>query len=230
MRTDRILAINLRKQSKSYNDINKTLGISKSTLSGWFKNNQWSQDIKKSLTKKAQIKAIGKLRLMAIANKSKWDNWHEECKEEARKEFDKLRVNPIFLAGLMLYWGEGEKILKSCVVRLGNSDPEMIKIFYLFLLNIGVQKEKIFIHLLLYPDLADKTLKAYWSKVTNIPPSQFRKSTIIQGRHPERRLSYGVCTLYVCSRKFKEKILTWIFLYNNFLQNVQTMQYNTVVK
>lgn len=217
MRKDRYFAIQLRKQNKSYNEISKELKIPKSTLHTWFKDNEWSQVIKKDLIKRAQVSAIHKLKLMALANKNKWEIWHEECRQEAINEFAKLQDNQLFIAGLMLYWGEGDKVVRNGIVRLANSDPEMIKIFHSFLNKVlNIPKEKIIIKLTLYPDLEEVAYKKFWSKVINIPLAQFRTSIVIKGKHPNRRLSYGICSIEVYSRKLKEKIFTWLKLYRKY--------------
>ena len=218
MRHDNHLAIKLRREGKSYNEISKGLNIPKSTLHGWFKNNEWSAQIKKELTEKARILARPKLRLMALANKKKWAEIHLQHQIEAKVEFPSLINNPLFIAGLMLYWGEGDKILKNGLVRLSNSDPELIKVFYLFLKDVLlIPKEKIFIKLILYPDLADNVYKKLWSHNLSIPLSQFKRSAIILGRHPTKRLSYGICSIEVSSRKIKEKIITWFGLYQKYV-------------
>lgn len=217
IRIDRHLAIVLRKQGKSYNEISKELGIPKSTMGYWFRGNPWSEEIKKKLIKKAQILTIPKLRLMSQANKRKWEMWHEQCRQKAIQEFPLFKNNQLFLAGLMLYWGEGDKVLKNDLVRLANSDPEMIKIFYKFLKNaLLLPSEKIFLKLTLYPDLNEKKSKRLWARMLNIPLKQFKNSAFIVGKHPEKRLSYGVCTIEVHSRNLKEKILMWIELYQNY--------------
>ncbi|MBI2019769.1 hypothetical protein HYS95_03875 [Candidatus Daviesbacteria bacterium] len=218
MRKDRHLAIQLRRQKKSYNEISNVLGVPKSTLHVWFKNNQWSLKIKEDLTKKARILAKPKLRLMAMANKKKWEKIHTQFQDKAKKEFTLLIKDPLFVAGLMLYWGEGDKVLKNCLVRLSNSDPELIKVFYLFLKNVLlISKEKIFIKLILYPELEDLAYKKSWSNKLNIPLSQFKKSAIILGKHPTKRLSLGICSIEVSSRKIKEKIITWFALYQKYI-------------
>lgn len=223
MRKDRHLAMQLRRQSKSYNEIAAELGIPKSTLHTWFKGNDWSQDIKESLIRKSQILAKHKLKLMALANKDKWEQWHEQCRQEAVNEFTGLQNDPLFIAGIMLYWGEGDKIIKNGTVRLANSDPEMIKIFYSFLNNVlKIPKEKIIIKLTLYPDLKDAVYKKFWCKILNIPLIQFRNSVVITGKHPSKRLSYGVCSIEVYSRKLKEKIFAWVKLYQQYFSLKQS--------
>ena len=53
MRKDKDRAIALRKTGKSYNEIQETLGIAKSTLTSWFKNQKWSQAVKNQLAEVA---------------------------------------------------------------------------------------------------------------------------------------------------------------------------------
>jgi len=48
------------------------------------------------------------------------------------------------LAGVMLYWGEGDKKVENSQVRLSNSEPGMVKVFYLFLIGVmKIPSEKI---------------------------------------------------------------------------------------
>lgn len=213
MRNDRHLAMQLRKKGASYNKIYKELGIPKSTMHYWFKNLQWSKNIKKELTKKAQRLATKQMKAIAIANKKRWEVWRAQHRKEAKREFPLLKSNPLFAAGLMLYWGEGDNKPRGDV-RITNINPRMIKLFAKFLREIcNIPKEKIYIRLLLYPDLSDKKSQNFWHKSTNIPLKQFGKSSVIYGRHPTKRLENGICLLRVgASGDLKEKIITWINL------------------
>lgn len=214
MRHDRDLAFQLRRQKKSFNEISNTLRIPKSTLHYWFKGSDWSAEVKNKLNKKIQKSNIKRLKLMTAVNKEKWETWHEQCRQEAITEFPDLKKDALFASGLMLYWGEGDKVLKNGLVRIANSDSELIKIFYLFLhLKLGVPKDRIFVKVTLYPDLVDETVKNFWSSSLMMPLSQFKSSIVIQGRHPTKRLLYGTASLEVSSRKLKEKIFAWIRLY-----------------
>lgn len=214
MRIDKEKATELRRAGKSYKEIGRTLDIPTATLCGWFKDFDWSIEIRNRLGAKASFSYPEKLELMVAATRKKFALLHEEYRQEAIKEFPKLKNNPLFVAGIMLYWGEGDKKLKNGQVSLSNSDPEMIKIFHSFLTHIvSVPIVKIGARLILYPDLIDSVQKNLWSKLTKIPISKFTRSTYIQGRHPTKRNSYGVCLVRVCSRELKEKILVWINLY-----------------
>lgn len=218
MRKDKVRAYELRRQNKSYSQISKLLGIPKSTLTDWFKDEEWSKKIRNKLGKEYSLFSPKRLEAVVKANKKRWANIHQEYRDAGEKEFETLKNNPLFLAGVMLYWGEGEKSPKMSRLKLANTDPSMIKIFYIFLKDvIKVPKDKILIWLLLYPDLVDDMQKRFWNRATGIPLSQFKSSIYIRGRHPTKRLSYGVCNIYVCSREFKEKMMVWLDLYQKML-------------
>ena len=221
MRNDKHLAIKLRKRGKSYNKISKELDVPKSTLSDWFSDIKWSDDIKKELTRKANYIARKRLRLINKARREMWERWREAARKQAVKEFPQFKKNSLFLAGLMLYWGEGDSKMENAAIRLSNTDPIMITIFSYFLQKIClVSIERIRLSMILYPDLNEKVCKKFWSKAAVIPESQFTKTQFIQGRHPTRRLTYGICIIYTGSRQLKEKIYTWIRLYQQELLRV----------
>ena len=213
MRNDRHLAVKLRRKGLSYNKISQELDIPKSTISYWFKNEAWSQEIKTDLEKRALRVAKKRLRLINKARREKWERWHNECRKKAKKEFPFLKNDPLFIAGLVIYWGEGDSKVSNSLVRVSNTDPRMMHIFTDFLLKIGnIPHKELRASLILYPDLNEKKCLDYWAEGTGIPVSQFIKTQVIKGRHPTKRLSYGICIVYKCNRELKEKILQWIDL------------------
>lgn len=212
-------AIELRRQGLSYKKIRDELRIPLSTLASWLKHEPWSQEIKARLSAEVSWSNPKVLTLLAEANHERWRNKHEEYRLSAVNEFKKHKDNPLFLAGMMLYWGEGEKQSKSSQVRLTNSEPEMLRTFYLFLTRVlSISPDKISACLLLYPDLIDSVQKNFWSKTTGIPSERFGRSTYIKSRHSAKRLSYGVCTVRVNSRALKERMLKWLELYQNYFR------------
>ena len=218
MRKDKEKAIELRRAGKSYKQICRELNIPLGTIGGWFQGQSWSREIRDRLSKEVSLSNPAALQAMASANKMRWAKWRQNHREIAIQEFPRLRNNPLFLSGLMLYWGEGDKSNKSCTLKLSNSDPAMIKVYYLFLVeSLSIPPDKIFIGLINYPDLVDTVQKAMWSQATGVPLSQFKNSVVIQGRHPTKRNSYGVCMIMVHSRALKERVLQWIELYKSEL-------------
>ena len=197
----------------SYKQISREIGTPTATLSDWFRNEPWSVDIRDRLAGIASLSNPNKLEQMVAATKKKFAILHEEYRREAIEEFKEKKNDPLFVAGLMLYWGEGDKNVANSTIHLSNSEQGMIRVFYIFLVSaMGIPPEKIAFNLLLYPDLVDTVQRKSWSMATGIPLTQFRKSVFIVGRHPTRRLSHGVGMIRVGSRKYKEKLLKWIEL------------------
>ncbi len=207
-------ATKLRKRGKSYKIISKELGVPKSTLSKWFSQEKWSQKISNDLAKKANYLARERILKINKEHSYKWEQWREGFRKEAREEFPNLIKDPLFIAGISLYWGEGDSKMSNGIVRLSNVDPCLITIFVHFLQQIlKVRLENLRVALVLYSDLSDNDCKNFWSRITGVPIKQFHKSQFIKGRHPTKRSEHGICGVVLSSRGAKEKIFTWIKLF-----------------
>jgi hypothetical protein len=203
-------AIKLRRLGRSYNEINKTLKISKSTLSDWFKNEEWSENIKNKILENTHKERTEKMRK---AHKDFWQNKYLDYRHRAETEFSTFKNDFLFIAGIMLYWAEGDNGEKA-IVRLTNTDPRMINLFGKFLLKFGnIDKNKIRLYLMLYNDLEEPSCKRFWTKNVGLPLTRFHKTQYIGGRHPTKRLAYGICNINICNRELKEKITSWISLW-----------------
>lgn len=100
-----------------------------------------------------------------------------------------MNIKELTILGASLYVCEGTKARRDYrsidryiySIELTNSDPNIIKIFSLFLkrvikANWGRVRGQLFI----YPDLNEKDLKILWSQASNIPLTQFQKSIILK--------------------------------------------------
>src|SRR3990167_9624103 len=113
----------MRKNGSSIRDVEATLKINRSTLSGWFRDIKLTKKQKDTIHKR-WLKSIAMARLKAVL-------WHNEqknirisaAKNEAKKTLNKLPFNNdiMDLALALLYFGEGMK--KNSVTGMGNSDP-----------------------------------------------------------------------------------------------------------
>lgn len=217
MRKDKEQAMSLRKLGKSYAEIEKELRIPRSTLSAWFNGSAWSQKIKEDLNCVAQANSTVRIVELNNIRGEHLEKLYAQARLEALEDFEVLKYHPTFVAGVMLYWGEGDKASLHRV-SLTNTDPAMIKIFMVFLKDVcGISKEKIKAWILLYPDLQESDCKDYWTREAGLQNITFNKSIFIDGRHKTKRLGYGVCTVGVSSRYFKEKMLLWISLFPDML-------------
>lgn len=219
MRKDKENAIKMRKSGKSYRQIHQELKIPVSTLSDWFSKLDWSKEMAQKLAKEAQKEHTARLVELDKIRGRNLDRVYEEARREAAEELKILKYNPLFIAGLMLYWGEGDKT-SDHQVRFTNTDPDMVRLYVFFLTHgLRIPKRKIGVHLLLYPDLDDWLCRVYWMQATGLSKEHFMKSTVIQGKHKTRRLSFGICMVHVSSSYVKTKVREWLKLFHKELMD-----------
>ena len=212
MRHDKEKVFELRKNGHTYREIEKLVGVSRSTLCNWFKNEEWSEHIKKSNTDRNIQISTEHLVKLNEGRKIVLNRQYAEVEQKAREEFKVYKESPLFMAGLMLYAGEGDKMSRG-LIRLANIEFDLHKIFINFIIIfLKVDMKYIRVSVLLYPDLDAENCKAKWSEELNIPLSQFHKPQIIQGRHKTRRLHFGVGSTIFSSSFLKRKLLLWIEL------------------
>lgn len=204
----------LRKKGLSYNEINKVLNVSKSTLSTWLKDMPFSQSIKRNKiieAKKIWAKNISEFnKKRSLAYQSNLKKQLEECS----KEVPKIDKKALFWLGLALFWAEGGK-REKWMVRFTYSDPKMIKIMMRFFREIcNVNSEKIKLRVHLYPEMNENKIIQYWSKITNVLTDNFYKSQIQvsksgSGKRPKNRLPYGTLHITILDSSLIKKIKGW---------------------
>lgn len=219
MRKDKDSAFKLRRSGKSYREIMQQLQIPKATLSDWFSKINWSKKLRVELAQTAEFKSTSRIIALDAVRGKRLARAYAEARREAQVEFASLKYNPLFIAGLMLYWGEGDKRTRG-QVRLANTDPELVRLFVYFLRNAcRIPTDKVKASVLIYPDLDPEKCRAYWASQSRIKTGNFHACVVITGRHKTRRLSYGVCSAFVMSTYFKEKMLEWLRLMPRELMN-----------
>lgn len=210
MRRDKDKAFELRKQGKSYKAIKEELGISKSTLSDWFRDIPWSRHLKVSNT--GRTRTPEHLALMHKARRDQLSTLYSGAEEEAKVSYETFRKEPLFWAGLMAYAGEGDKRTRH-LVRITNSEFYIHTIFIHFVKKyLLVSEEDIKCCLILYPDNNPSLCKEMWSNILKIKRENFHKTQVIQGKEKLKRLQYGIGMSIISSTVLKKKLLVWLSL------------------
>jgi transcriptional regulator with XRE-family HTH domain len=208
MRSDKGKAFVLRRAGKSYREISDELGVAKSTLSNWFQGVDFSKAIRAELTKQANKKSAQHLRDLNRVRGIALEVHYEQAEKEALKEMKLYRNIPLFTAAVATYWGEGDMASKNHI-RMTNTDPRMLKIFYEFLLRIcDADTSRISLALFIYKDLDEKKCKRYWTKQLGI--KKFHKTQILPSRHPTKKLPFGVASIVLTDTYLKRKMTVWI--------------------
>ena len=114
--------------------------------------------------------------------------------------------------GLGLYWGEGNKKNRNSI-RLGNTDPRMIRMFLKFMVDIfGIKKEKLRFGLQVFDDMQPRKTLKFWInelKDFQIRKDQFFKITVTPSRsigNYREKSKFGVITVHFANTKLKNII------------------------
>lgn len=205
-------AINLRKRGFTLEEVARYCDISKSTASEWLKNKAFSDLVTKQNVKRAGADNAKRLKLINKARTVERTARYREAVRSAETEYKHYKKDPLFMAGLMLYFGEGDNKHQR-LIRLASARMEVHVIFIHFLKEyLGIKKDMINFWILLYPDLDEPTCMKKWSKAMGISYSQFHKNQIIQNKSSKRTLHYGVGNTIIGSTVLKCKLNRWIEL------------------
>ena len=212
-------AIELRKGGYSYSEIKKFSPVPKSTLSYWFR------DLKLSEPQLARLK---KKRIEAAQKGSKTKTLKtakaiEEIQKNSAKDVGKISKRELWLMGVVLYWRErllnkNDSDLKKGV-RFTSSDPNLIKLFIKWLIDVGgIKREEINFDIFISED-KKKMLNdfvEYWARVTDFPKSNFSRYYLqkVRARRPKRaskKSSHGLLRIRVkASSMLARQISGWV--------------------
>jgi len=204
---EKIHVLSLRKEGKSYSQIKSVVKVSKSTLSNWLRDYPLSKERIRSLQALSE-KRIENFRKTMLRKR---EMRLSEVYNKEKKKLLPLSKRELFLAGLFLYWGEGTKANKGELV-ISNTDPKVITFslhWFIKILKVPKKKIKILVHL--YKDMNIEKELQFWSELTKIPLSQFRKP-YIKKTHSKSVIykgafGHGTCNIRIADTRLLEKVL-----------------------
>ncbi len=207
---ERIKARELRVQGISIIVIAHDLKVSKSTVSDWCRdiilNAEQTERLRLS---KSHGGSIGRLK-GALVQKQRRLAQIDQLQQVGIRELSSLSRQNLLLAGLGLFWGEGQKDDRR--FGFSNSDPNIIKFMIKWLRIIfNIELDDLFFAVLvnkIYEKEVDQILD-FWYKLTGATPSQFRKTTFIQAKnkkiYSERGAYCGVLQIRVRNSSYLQR-------------------------
>lgn len=110
--------------------------------------------------------------------------------------------------GMGLYWGEGTKANKNAV-RLGNSDPRLIKKFVSFLKKFyQIDMNRLRFGLQIFGDMSPEQALKFWTSFLKVSRRQFLPSIVVTPHHGvgnyRNKTKHGVLTIYFNNRKLRD--------------------------
>jgi hypothetical protein len=180
----------LRRLGLSYGEIMELIPVTKSTLA------TWCREVK--LTR-GQIAAIKERRasLPGIPRNTNRRRRQEigDLQRIARQVVPELISDPIWVAGLVLYWAEGAKSRNH--VSMANTDPRALRLFIRWLRTYVEPNARFSLHLHLHEGNNEQAARQYWRAETGLDRANFHK-TFIKPKgtgHRKNHLEHGICTV-----------------------------------
>jgi hypothetical protein len=174
----RLQARVLRKQGKSVKEIAMMLRVAKSSASLWTRDIALSEpQLARLHQRKLTGAELGRVR-GALHQKQQRENRIVEARKEGIIRLGHLSKQEFFVAGLSLYWAEGNKMQKK--IEFCNSDPFLVKFmirWFKQFYQLTTQDFRCYVGINAIHRTRDDVVRVYWSNLTEIPLTQFTKTS-----------------------------------------------------
>lgn len=165
----------LRGQGWTYNEIQAELGCSKSSVSLWVRDLPHPEPRCTPEEQRARMNA-GLARLRA-----EQDRVREETKRQAAESIGELSDRELFMAGVALYWAEGQKSKpyqrRESVIFI-NSDPGVIQVYLAWLDLLDVPRERLRFRVMIHETADVATAERYWADLVDIDTAALQPTTL----------------------------------------------------
>lgn len=205
-------AIELRtKERLSYTEIRKKLKVPKSTLSYWLHDYPLTEEEILSLRRKAWTKGEASRERFRNTMRRKKEQYKQQIYKEQKIKLKDITDDAQFVAGLMLYLGEGGK-RDDYSIALSNTDSHIIRYFIEWLEKyLHISRKDIRIQLHLYEDMDIDREKTFWKKITGFNDGQFHKSQVRKLKDNSFSYSesyrHGTCQIRYSNKQKKTEIM-----------------------
>lgn len=193
--TERDRARLLRADGLSLVEIASTLGVSKSSVS------VWTRDVEFVPRPRPSQRYGARRRAPNVLQRRKAEEI-ERLLAAGRARIGRLSEREFLVAGAALYAGEGSK--GEGEVTFANSDPRMIAFFCAWLRRFfPIDETRLRVRVYLHEGLDLEAAHAFWSRLTGIPPEQFRKPyrAVADATMRTTKHEYGCASVrYSCTR------------------------------
>ena len=186
-------ALELRRQGKSIREIARQVNVTKTTVSLWCRDIELSP-AQIEILHKRMIKGGYKGRIKGA--RMQYRRRLEKIKQAniwGKKHITKLSQKDLFLTGLALYWGEGNK--KTRQVKISNSDLGVINFMIRWFREIWKIETERFTFSILINIIHKhriKDVEIYWSRKTGIPLGQFNKTILIKAKNKKTYKNFNI--------------------------------------
>jgi transcriptional regulator with XRE-family HTH domain len=213
---ERERARELRAQGWSVKQIERSLGVARSSVSRWVRDVPLGPSQRQLLITRSKLgPIIAAERKAALARETR-----RSYQSDGRRLVHERGGS--YVAGCMLYWAEGGKERNS--LKIVNSDPALLAVFAAFLReHFDVGNDRMAIRCNLFADHLDhqRDIENFWLRQLELPSSGLRKSAVnVYSKYSLKKrankLPFGTCELCVNSTRIVQTIYGSIQEYGGF--------------
>lgn len=200
----------LRMLGLSYGEIRRLIPVSKGSLIPWCRDIPLTPEQLERIRSIGGNSEVGRAKTGAILRARNLERINQ-IRELGREEAIGLIKDPFWLSGVIAYWAEGSK--RNNNLHFANSDPAFIVLFLKWAKEyLGVEMEKFVISLHLHAGQDEDERRQFWSLVTGLPLSQFRKTFIKpEGTGHRKNILYnGTASIRIYNTELLHRVLAWV--------------------
>ncbi|MCX4990394.1 MULTISPECIES: hypothetical protein [unclassified Streptomyces] len=181
----------LRGQGWTYNEIQTELGCSKSSVS------LWVRDLPRPAPRCTPEEQRARMNAGLARLRAEQDQEREKTKRQAAESIGELSDRELFMAGVALYWAEGQKSKpyqrRESVVFI-NSDPGVIQVYLAWLDLLDVPRERLRFRVMIHETADVAAAERYWADLVGINATALQSTTL--KKHNPRTVRKNVGAAY----------------------------------
>jgi predicted transcriptional regulator len=206
----------LRAEGRSVKEIERLLGVSRSSVSLWVRNVELGPEQRQRLIERIRLGPVIAAERKAAAAREVRRTYQDEGRRLAHAR------GASYAAGCMLYWAEGSKHRNA--LQITNSDPDLLVLFVGFLReHFDVPEERILMYCNLFADHLERQreIEDFWLTQLGLTRTSLRKSIVnVYSKYSEKKrtnkLPHGTCRVTVYSTRVLQTIYGSIQEYGGF--------------
>ena len=184
----------LRRIGLTYGEIRDLIPAPKATLSSWCRDIRLTEDqIEMIRSRTAPGSRSG------IPVDTQWRRRQEvdRLKSDARIFARDHLTDPFFVAGIVLYWGEGSKTHSD--LSLANADPRALRLFVSWVRSFHSPDADFVLRINLHAGNDEPAARAYWRDAIGLADPDFYRTFVKPDGtgHRKNHLPFGVCQVRV---------------------------------
>ncbi len=201
----RKLGRSLRRLGLTYREIGGEVSVPQSTLSGWCRDIALTDEQVEAIKRRTSNGA-------GIPRDTQWKRREQvqSLRTEAWRRALELESDPLWVAGVALYWAEGAKTTRR--LHMSNSDPAVLRVFMRWVEAYLDPSPSFRAAVWLHADNDEPAARRFWCNELGLDIGDFTKSYIKPDGtgHRKNHLAAGVCRVSVRrSADFWITTMTW---------------------